>query len=160
MCLCLGHIPIILCSGVVVHSTVGIVLGLVLCGFGGGIGVTTTLIALISNAEPADQAIVTACSYLFRSLGSVIGLSLSATIVQQSLRTQLRQRLGNGKEADKIVEGVRESLSFIDKLAPDIQGLVRDSYQSATRGALAFACMGTGLALVCAFFLREKKLSK
>lgn len=159
-CLALGHIPLILCSGVAIDSAVGMALGLVVCGFGGGIGVTTSLIALISNADPADQAIVTACSYLFRSLGSVIGVSLSATIMQQSLRTQLRRRLGDGRDADRIVEGVRESLEYLEKLSPHLQELVRGCYQKACQGAFVFAFVGVSLAMVCSVFLREKKLSR
>ncbi|KAI4134394.1 MAG: hypothetical protein LQ347_001572 [Umbilicaria vellea] len=101
--LMLGMIPILLSTGLVANSTYGISIGLVMCGFSNGIGVTTSLIALISNASPADQAVATACSYLFRSLGSVVGLSISATVVQQSLRIQLRDRLRSGKDADNIV---------------------------------------------------------
>lgn len=44
--LTLGLIPILLCTGLVVNNTYGISVGLVLCGFSNGIGVTTTLIGL------------------------------------------------------------------------------------------------------------------
>ncbi len=61
-----------------------------------GSGLTTTLVALIANAGPEDQAVATAVSYLFRSLGSVVGLSVSTTITQNVLRQSLRKRLTGG----------------------------------------------------------------
>lgn len=44
--LVLGLVVILLCSGLVVSSVVGICLGMCFCSFSNGIGVTTTLIAL------------------------------------------------------------------------------------------------------------------
>lgn len=131
--LTLGMIPILLSAGLVWNSTYGISVGLAICGFSNGIGVTTALIAIISNASPADQAVATACSYLFRSLGSVVGLSVSATVVQQSLRIQLRDRLKSGKDADHIVDKVRQSLDYIKTLDPEVRDIVRQCYGSATR---------------------------
>ncbi|KAL9129668.1 MAG: hypothetical protein Q9217_001947 [Psora testacea] len=129
----LAMIPILLCTGLVVNSTYGISVGLVFSGLGNGIGVTTSLIGLIANAAPEDQAIATACSYLFRSLGSVVGLSLAATVVQQSLRMQLEDRLGSGEDAEHIVKNVRESLEYVKGLSPELQVTVRQCYGSATR---------------------------
>lgn len=136
--LTIGMLPILLFAGLVVNSTYGISVGLVLCGFSNGIGVTTTLIGLIANAAPEDQAIATAGSYLFRSLGSVVGLSLSATVVQQVLRNQLQDRLGSGEDAGKIVENVRQSLDFIKTLSPEMAEVVRECYGTATRAAFGF----------------------
>ena len=133
--LTLGLVPIILCSGFLTNNTYGISIGLVMCGFSNGIGVTTSLIGLIANASTEDQAIATACSYLFRSLGSVIGLSLSATVVQQSLRMQLIDHLKNGKDADLIVRRVKESLDFVNTLDPEVRKIVRQCYGTATRNS-------------------------
>ena len=146
--LTIGIFPILLCSGIVVNNTYGIALGLVLCGFSNGIGVTTSLIGLIANASTEDQAVATACSYLFRSLGSVIGLSLSATVVQQSLRTQLRDRLRSGKDADQIAKRVRESLEYIKSLDPEIQVTVRHCYGIATRNGFALMLVLVSFAMI------------
>ena len=148
--LMLGLIPILLFTGLVANSTYGISVGMIMCGFANGIGVTTSLIGLIANASPEDQAVATACSYLFRSLGSVVGLSLSATVVQQSLRNQLRDRLESGKDADQIMQEVRESLDYIKTLEPGVREIVRQCYGSATRagfglmlGIVAFAMLSS-----------------
>ena len=130
--LTIGHIPILICTGLGVNSTYGISVGLFIGGFSNGIGVTTSLIGLIANASMEDQAVAIACSYLFRSLGSVLGLALSATVVQQSLKTQLKSHLQKGKEAEQIVKKVRESLDYIKLLEPEVQGVVRNCYGVAT----------------------------
>ncbi|KAF7514143.1 hypothetical protein GJ744_004468 [Endocarpon pusillum] len=158
--LVVGMVIIFLFAGTIVNSTWGLSIGTVLCGFGNGIGVTTTLIALISNAAPEDQAVTTACSYLFRSLGSVIGISLSSTVVQQSLRSYLIRGLGSGEEADRIVQRVRRSLEYIRTLDPEVRDMVRRCYGQAVRDAFALMIGATFFALVSSFFIREKRLSR
>ncbi|KAE8399449.1 hypothetical protein BDV37DRAFT_275250 [Aspergillus pseudonomiae] len=136
--LTLGVTVIFLFSGGATESLVPMIMGMVLSGFGNGIGVTSTLICLISNSTPEDQAVVTACSYLFRSLGSVIGLSLSSTVVQQILRGRLRSALRDSKDIDRIVDGVRQSLDFIKTLDPSVAKAVRGCYGWAMNKGFAF----------------------
>jgi len=173
--LVIGGVIIVLFSGLIIQDTWGMVIGTIVCAFSNGIGVTTSLIALsklpildtipkltcqVSNAAPEDQAVTTACSYLFRQLGSVIGISLCATAIQQILRADLRQKLGSGKEADDIVQSVRKSLDAIKKLDPNTAHIVRGSYASATRHGFILMTGITFFAMVAAFFIREKKLSR
>jgi hypothetical protein len=100
--------------------TQGMCAGYMLMSLGNGGGITSTLIALIANAGAADQAIATAgmlsaccqipgrrptdallVSYLFRSLGSVVGVSVGSSLVQDTLRQKLRQRLSHG-DVDEV----------------------------------------------------------
>lgn len=174
-----GVLCIYLFSGGAVSSTVPMIMGMMCAAFGNGIGVTTTLIGLsklspillldfhsvlthlsVSNASYEDQAVVTACSYLFRSLGSVIGLSLSSTVVQQLLRDRLRSGLHNSKDIDTIVEGVRESLDFIKTLDPTTAKIVRDSYGWSTNKGFAFMVGVVFFALLSGCFIRESKLNR
>lgn len=158
--LSLGLLGILLFSGAIMDSTVGIVISSCFCGFGNGIGVTTTLIALISNAKHDDQAVATACSYLFRSLGSTTGVSLTSTAANQTLRSALEKRLGSGKEAEQIVEGVRRTLAYIKTLEPETRRLVRGAYGVSTRAAYG---VDVGLvvgAAIAAWFITEKPLSR
>ncbi|OOQ91150.1 MFS multidrug transporter [Penicillium brasilianum] len=155
-----GCFTIYMFSGGVVASVIPMILGTVMSAFGNGIGVTTTLVGLISNATHEDQAVVTACSYLFRSLGSVIGLSLSSTIVQQLLREGLREGLRDSKDIDQIVNGVRESLDYIKKLDPEIASIVRGCYGSSVNQGFAFMVVVVFFALFSAFFMREAKLTR
>lgn len=155
---------IFLCSGVLVNSIVGIILAMSLSGFSSGVGSTCALIALIANASRDDQAVATACSYLFRSLGSVFGISMSATLANQALRKNLALELpslGMSKEeALEIAERVRQSLESLRSLAPDVRAVVVDAYAESTTAA-----QGCGIGLVAgaaisAWFIREKALGR
>ncbi|KAI5780320.1 putative MFS multidrug transporter [Peziza echinospora] len=129
-------------------------------GFGNGIGVTSTLIALISNASSAEQAVVTAISYLFRSLGSVLGLSVSAGLIQRGLRRRLVAELGSGKAAEKIIQRVRTDLDSIWALDPKTALVVRRSYQGAVSETILFSvvlCLG---AWVASWWIREVRVKK
>jgi predicted MFS family arabinose efflux permease len=155
----LGMTIILLCSGVLVRSQLGLIIGLCLAAFSNGVGVTTSLIALISNAKHEDQAIATACSYLFRSLGSVIGVSLTATAANSALRVQLSQRLGNGPDVENIANRIRQSLDYVKTLEPQLRTTVEDCYGKSTQTAFAL-CIGLVFgAAFFAWFIREKRLS-
>ncbi|KAE9379232.1 MFS multidrug transporter [Stipitochalara longipes BDJ] len=155
-----GSTIIFLCSGPLFNSTWGMLFGVTISCFGGGAVITTTLVNVIANANPSDQAIATACTYLFRSLGSVVGVSMAATIVQQSLRTQLRASLKDGKDADKIVERVRQSLDYIKELEPHTRAIVIRCYQKAENASFGVSVLLVCGTLLCVVFISEKKLSR
>lgn len=158
--LVIGLIVVTCATGLVIHSIPLTVAGAAISGFSAGIGVTSSLIGLISNAKRDDQAIATACSYLFRSLGSTTGVSLSATAFNSSLRNALARSLGSGSTAEKIENAVRRSLESIKVLAPEVRQKVRNSYAFGTRCAFL---LEIGLALgaaISAWMIREKPLSK
>lgn len=159
-CLVLGMTFIFLFSGLVAHSLPGMIIGMCICGLSNGIGVTSTLIGLIANAARDDQAVATACSYLFRSLGSVFGVSLSATLANQALRDSLASALSSGNAATEIAERVRESLAYIGTLEPSVREIVRACYAKSTRAAFGLEIGLVAGAAVSAWFIREKALSK
>ncbi|CAM1505524.1 Fc.00g111610.m01.CDS01 [Cosmosporella sp. VM-42] len=142
------------------RSTPGEVAGLVLTALGAGCGITTTLVALLANAAVEDTAVVIACSYLFRSLGSSIGISTSSAVLQQVLRTQLAARLPNGDEARDIEEKVRQSLDYIKELPPHLADQVRTSYQFATLGAFVPTLAYLAVAFLVTFWISEKSLKR
>ncbi|KAK2749921.1 hypothetical protein FQN57_005338 [Myotisia sp. PD_48] len=155
-----GLLVIFLFSGIVMKSTTRVIIGTMMCSFGNGVGVTTTLIALIASASPEDQAVATACSYLFRSLGTVVTLALSATVIQQYLRSTLHHALEGKSNIDEIVDGVRQSLDYITRLDPATQAIVRECYGRATSIGFLFLTCAVFFALVSAVFIREQKLSR
>ena len=159
-----GMIVITLCSGIVTDNNALIITGMCLNAFSNGIGVTSTLIGLIANASREDQAIATACSYLFRSLGSVFGVSLSATVANQALRKNLADELPKlglpGKEAVEIADRVRQSLAYLKTLAPEVRAIVAECYARSTSAAFMLQIGLVAGAAVSAWFIREKALSK
>lgn len=96
-----GTIPVFLATGILGDSTPTISAGIVCMGFGSGMAVTSTLVALIAAAGHEDQAVATAVSYLFRALGQVTGVSVSSMLVQGSLRRELTRVL-DGADADEV----------------------------------------------------------
>lgn len=99
-------------------------------------------------------------SYLFRSLGSAIGVSVASAILQIILRTQLAARLGNGDAVWEIEERVRASLDYIKQLDPETAALVRRCYQIATIHVFGFQAVPMALAFLSAFFIKERTLGK
>lgn len=114
----------------------------------------------VSNTTHATQAVATACSYLFRSLGCVFGISMLATAFNLSLQRFLRNALRGDADADEIALKVRQSLAFIKTLDPKVQEVVVECYARSTMIALS---VGVGLVVgsaVFAWFIREKRLGK
>ncbi|KAJ7663659.1 MFS general substrate transporter [Mycena rosella] len=156
-----GMLGTVLEAGVLTKSAIGVACASFVSAIGNGTGVTTSLIALISNAGPADQAMATAVSYLFRSLGSVVGLSIGSTLLQVSLRALLRAKLtGADVDIEEIVRRVRESLKYIDELDPATAGVVRSAYERAVLVTMWFSTAMAVCALISASFIREKPLTR
>jgi len=158
--LVLGLVIILLFSGLITHSEIGIIIGTCVCSFSNGTGVTTSLIGLISNASREDQAVATACSYLFRSLGSVFGISISASVANQALKEHLKAELSSGKAALEIADRVRRNLDFIKTLTPEMRAIVADCYAKSTRAAFGVEIGLVAGAAIAAWFIREKSLGK
>ncbi|KAI5370223.1 Putative major facilitator superfamily, MFS transporter superfamily [Septoria linicola] len=144
--LTIGIIVVFLFSGRLVNNTDAILIGMCLCGFGNGIGITTTLIGLIANASREDQAV---CGY---------GMQLSVPFVREYLR-----RIGLGmseEQAMEVAERVRESLAYLESLHPRARLLVESCYARSTNTAFGVQATLVFGAFVSAWFIREKALSK
>lgn len=118
-------------------------------------------------------------SYLFRSLGTVIWLSVATTLMQDTLRHYLYKRL-SGQNVDEvcrvrccdvsstahcccatqIIRRVRESLTYIGELEPSVRAKVILSYQDAIHVAMWFTCGVAVCALISSCFIKEKPLTK
>lgn len=153
-----GLTTILLFAGAVSKNLPMMIVGSCVCGFTNGIGITTTLISLIANVSHSDQAVATACSYLFRSLGSVFGISMCATAFNQILRQSLASALHGSADADKIAKGVRAGLSYFRSLDPELKEIVRECYGKATRAALSVSLGLVVCSAVAAYFIKEKSL--
>ncbi|OJA20884.1 hypothetical protein AZE42_00884 [Rhizopogon vesiculosus] len=110
-------------------------------GFGMASLITTTLIVSISPAahEPncALNSAVTAVTYLFRTTGQVLGVSLSGAVLQTVLLRTLRQRI-TGPGSSEVIEKIRHSISSISDLTPALRKAAVESYADALR--VVFIC--------------------
>ncbi|CEI39099.1 unnamed protein product [Fusarium venenatum] len=149
-----------ICWSVWHRSTLWTSIALVVMALGTGSAFITTLIGLLANATVEDTAVVVATSYLFKALGSSIGVSVGSAVLQQVLRTELIARVPDQGEAREIEERVRQSLEYIKELPPNIAEQVRWSYQIATIWTLASSSMHFFLAFIFSFWVKERSLKR
>jgi len=155
----IGNFIICSTTGLIVNSLIGNYVGLAVSSLGNGVGVTTTLVALIATAPLADQAVVIAVSYLFRSLGVVIGISVSTALVQVKLKSSLVERL-HRDDVDELIRHIRESLDYVQQLDPETRGIVRTSYEKALLVAFSFATVLSTITIFCSLFIKESTLNR
>ncbi|KAI0676872.1 MFS general substrate transporter [Trametes maxima] len=118
-------------------ATLHLWLDIVPQGFGMASVITTTLIAMIASVSREDLAVATGITYLFRTTGQVIGVSLSGALLQAILTAKLRARI-HGPHAVEIIENIRHSTTIIPELSPDLRKAAVDSYADALR--VVFIC--------------------
>ncbi|KAI0254310.1 vacuolar amino acid permease [Lactifluus subvellereus] len=122
-------------------------------GFGMASVITTTLIALIACVSKTDVAVATGISYLFRTTGQVLGVSLSGTLLQAVLLSKLRQRI-HGPNA----EAVWHSTDVIQELSPTLRRSAIDSYADALRAVFICQVALTFLAFLACTAIQENPL--
>lgn len=99
--------------------------------------ITTTLIAMIASVRKDDMAVATGITYLFRTTGQVLGVSLGGAVLQSVLLQNLRARI-TGPGAAELIDSIRHSTSIIPDLEPALGGAAVDSYAGALR--VVFIC--------------------
>ncbi|KZS92271.1 MFS general substrate transporter [Sistotremastrum niveocremeum HHB9708] len=98
---------------------------------------TATLIAMIASVSREDSAVVTGISFTFRTVGQVLGVSLSGAVVQGVLVHELKSKI-TGPGSAAIIEQIRHSTSSIRYLEPVYRKAAIDSYTKALR--VVFIC--------------------
>ncbi|EIW69421.1 hypothetical protein TREMEDRAFT_39017 [Tremella mesenterica DSM 1558] len=94
---------------------------------------TSSLIALMTEVTRQGRgeiAVATSMSYLFRTSGQVLGVSISAAIVQSILQKDL-SRLITGPDASEIIYTIRHSTSSIVSLPEIYRTAAVNAYQHA-----------------------------
>lgn len=171
----LGVIPIVIAPSLQHGALISTFIGSIISFIPQGMTITASFIAIspsvhphslpkadnmtVSNVSPADQAVATACSFLFRSLGAAVGVSLVGVLIQSILRIKLRAAL-EPAQAERIVEGIAQSLDYIEELPPSLRTVVRDCYSGGVQAGFAM-CLGLLLvATLSVFWWRERKLGR
>jgi len=126
-------------------------------GFGMASLLTTTLIAIIAGVAKADVAVATGITYLFRTTGQVLGVSLSAAVLQAVLFQKLRERI-QGPNADEIISSIRHSTDVIPTLDPLYRQAAVDSYADALH--VVFICQAAinVITFLCCLPIQENPL--
>lgn len=102
------------------------------------------------------MAQATGGSYLFRATGSVLGISLSSTILQNALKHQLPLVL-TGPDARETIKSILVDIRVIKTLEPVARDAVIGAYERAMRNVfVATALMGFGAVSREDRFLKHK----
>jgi MFS family permease len=129
-------------------------------GLGFGACLTVVLIALISSVPASEQAAVTGMSYLFRSTGSVIGITMTQSLIQNLLNTYLHERI-KGDNADWIISQVRKSIQSIynpNIVRIEYRPVIIKSYVQAIHHAFYLSTGWGVLSIVAGLIMREHEL--
>ena len=92
--------------------------------------------------------------YLFRAVGSVLGISLSNTILQNGLSYFFR----SARIPEEIAEGIRQNVSMIGKLHGKLYERVVHAYDNAMHVVFLWILLTAVAAMVCLYFIDEKPL--
>jgi hypothetical protein len=110
---------------------------LIAASLGQGFSYPSTSLAVLATSHQDDLAVATSVLILFRSLGTVMGVSISSLVVQNSLFHYLDVFVG-GSNREEVIRMARKSVSIIASLPRQSQLEVVAAYAAALR--LAFIC--------------------
>jgi len=126
-------------------------------GFGNSSLLTSMLIALIASVDRADVAVATGISYLFRTTGQVLGVSLSSAVVQGLLNKFLHEKI-TGPGSRELIERIRHSTTVIPTLDPATQRAAVDSYAEALKVVFILQAAVSCLTFLCCLPVQENPL--
>lgn len=150
--------------GLGVASLVSLTLGIVLFTFqgrdsprwlsgvafffvGSGYGaMPTTLLACVAAVNHSQQAVVTSATYLARSLGGTVGITIGSAVYQNILKARLWARFGDYPDAADEIRRIRYDLNELKHLPEGWHDGVIESFMIAFRGVwLTLLIMAIGL---------------
>ncbi|KAH9874454.1 hypothetical protein IAQ61_003643 [Plenodomus lingam] len=105
---------------------------LVPSSIGQGLSFPAASLAVLATSNQEEQAVMASTLILWRSLGIVMGVSLSSLILQNALTVYL-ERFVTGHGKDKIIQRVRKSVRSIIDLDPKHQDQVIQAYSQSLR---------------------------
>lgn len=129
-------------------------LAIIPMGVGGAGILTCTLIALINAVPRSDIAVSTAMTYLFRSTGQVLGVQLSGTILQFTLKRELYARIGD----TDLVEQIRHSSTLIPTLPRHVREAAVQAYYLSLRNVFLFIAIVSIVTVASSLLIEDKVL--
>ncbi|KAI0049566.1 vacuolar amino acid permease [Auriscalpium vulgare] len=119
--------------------------------------ITTTLIAVISSVAKEDLAVATGITYLFRTTGQVLGVSLSGTVLQAVLLRKLQAHI-HGPDAETLIASIRHSTDVIPSLDPETRATAISAYADALRVVFICQIAVNFLTFLCCLPIQENPL--
>ncbi|KAF1950460.1 MFS general substrate transporter [Byssothecium circinans] len=131
-------------------------------GFGMGVIISTLFVGVQASIDPAHSAVAASSLYLASSVGTLMGMAGTSSVLQSTLRKALNRRLDyagfEGWKKLKIIERAVSDVHYSDHTKPRIAGIVIGSYIEALTytHVLSIAC--SLAAFTGTVFLKEHKL--
>ncbi|KAJ1028404.1 hypothetical protein NDA16_001571 [Ustilago loliicola] len=130
---------------------------------------TFMLIGLIASVSKEKAAVATGTVYLFRSLGQVVGVSLSTALFQMLLQAQMLHNItpellpnpGQGQQGvSKLISALRHDASLVPTLEPaGLREAAQLSYENAIKCVFTLVTVLNLLYLVVCWPVEEYELS-
>ncbi|KUJ21265.1 MFS general substrate transporter [Mollisia scopiformis] len=120
--------------------------------FGQGLVYPSSLFLMLAGFTQKDQAIATSTVYLFRNVGSVMGVAIGSAIVQNALLKKLSASLADVPDAEKIIHAVRHSVEAICDISLEYRSVVITCYLDSLRYGFAACTFFAALAFLSSFF--------
>ncbi|KAI1108715.1 major facilitator superfamily domain-containing protein [Nemania sp. NC0429] len=117
-----------------------------------------TQVACLAAVDHSQQAVVTSCTYLARSLGGTIGITIASVIYQGTLRSSLWDRFGDQPDSTEAIRRILDNLAELGNLPDDwIEG-VTQSFMGAFLNVWLMMLAWAILALVCISPIKQHQL--
>ncbi|CAG8505430.1 2504_t:CDS:2 [Ambispora leptoticha] len=125
---------------------------------GSGIGscIQTILIAAQNAVKFEDIAVVTALSAFWRTIGAVLGVAICGTLLNNSLQANLHGLPLTSQQFNDV----KNSISAIKDLPPDLRMLVIHAYVKALQVVFIFVTPTGGIGFICGLCLKHIPLRK
>ncbi|KAH8120961.1 hypothetical protein FP744_10000918 [Trichoderma asperellum] len=127
---------------------------------GTGMVYPAILFISIASHSHSDHAVSASTTYLVRSLGTVWGVSVTSTIVQNTLSVRLPQVLSEVPDKWRIIDEIRHSVEALRTLPPDIQLSARLVYYDGLRLAFVATTLVAAIGVAAAFIANPANLRK
>lgn len=129
-------------------------------GLGHGLVLSATLMAIISSVNKSDQAKAISMSYLFRVLGSTMGVTASSLFINYFLTIRLKSELKDVPNHMEIIYKITKSVKEIEYLPPKLRAVVILEMATVIHKSYISVIFMEVISMSFAFFLRQYSLDR
>ncbi|KAJ8103934.1 major facilitator superfamily domain-containing protein [Lipomyces tetrasporus] len=128
--------------------------------FGNAILMPACLFSMLAHFSRVDHAVATGTCYLIRSIGLVLGVSVSNAINQNTLSTILPRFLADTPNGDEIADLVIHSVTAIKTLPLETREIVIMGYTTSLRRCFQASALSCCIALFASLFCTASTLHR
>ncbi|KAG0299650.1 hypothetical protein BGZ98_009870 [Dissophora globulifera] len=129
---------------------------LLIVGFGLGLGMQTTILAVQSSVATKDIAVATANSNFFRSVGSVMGVAIAGTVFNNAAKNNLAPLIAANPEVVNVIADSYLAPTF----GPELEAQILHAYMLALRSAFTVCIPFLGAAWLSSLLIQHHKLRR